>query len=793
MLFQKKMALEALSTSPSGENADLHIYTNKTEGELPEVTGKRNTTVFGQRGDQIAKDLGWEDHEDMRRNQELITKVRSEKKDLERRIANLKIEKRDAIRKEKAEMKSSGIHKNMRGLRPDEKSLKPTEGQADLKIPTTPEERIARPTQSATEAIPSEKAKALKSTQLAQQQSQFLEGYQPRTSPIIESSRTPYSKRIHIVDRYGSSPRKVLTKIGLGSEFIELRSAKNNARLKTESRQEQIRMWAKANPGTKANVRIAKFLDGQTHIKSLKPHEQILVKEIRTILDNYARKLGLVPGSGYLNDYFPHIFDKKSMRAELPEDIALRIMQQEDPASSTYNPFLTKRHGVEGYKLDTWSALDAFFRKAERSLNMDPILQKINAKTEQGMEATQYAYIKDFIDRVNFRPTRTDTETDNLIKQIFGDTLGPRPTRLVTGKINRSASRGAFWFNPKTAIRNITQGVNTYAELGERWTVQGYVTMAKKLATQDFAELHREGILESGIAEDHKVKPAFESGMEKADKAGFSMMRFTEFINRAPAYYGAKAKKIYELKSQGIAGLEAERSAIEYAKDVVEDTQFRYDELGNPIGLSSDIAKTITKFQTYTIKQLEFLGRKLKTRDIKGLTRYAMGSMGVLVSVGSAIGLKLTDFLPGARILEEGKYVPPLLQPLLSAAAAALNVPGKYGETRKEENPIMRIALDKDVQKSLLLFFPRSVEGRRLIQSTKTYKRGGKISKSGKSMTFPVDTDDPLNVFKLFLLGEYETKEGQEYIKGGAKGYFKKLDKKPEKPKKPSKPKKPTR
>jgi hypothetical protein len=653
--------------------------------------------------------------------------------------------------------------------------LTPQDGSDPSQVPLLPDETGRSPREETT-TTPTEKARADRQSKLESQRRQFLEGDQPSSSLDTIPPRTPYSKRVHTGDTYIAGPRHVLKKIGMREEYRDLRTAKNLARLELQSRQSEIRNWAKAVPGEESNTRIAKFLDGQAPIESLQPKERSIVEEIRPILDSYARRLGLVPGSGYLRDYFPHTFGDKSMRAEIPEDIAMRISQQEDPASSVYNPFTTKRHGVEGYKLDTWSALDAYFRRATRSVHMDPVLSRINKKSADLTDPSQALYIKEFIDRVNFRPTRADTGLDNLFKRLesffggmFGVSLGlgPRPTRKITGKVNRAASRGAFWFNPKTAIRNITQGVNTYSELGELYTVIGYAEMAKKMAMQDFTELHREGILEYSIADDISVKPAMEQAWTQADRAGFSLMRLTEFFNRAPAYFGAKAK--------GMAEGMSEREAMEYAKDVVEDTQFRYDELGTPIGLSSDIMKTFTKFQPFTIKQTEFLGRKIKEGDVLGLARYVAGSAGILYAAGAAIGLDWTDFLPGARILEEGKYVPPILQPFFAAAAAALNVPGKFNQTRPQDNPLERIIMDKEFHKSMLLFTPGGVEGQRLYKSKKTYDAKGKISASGKSMTFPVDTSDPVNVLKLFLLGEYNTKEGQEYLKGGAKGYHRKI------------------
>ncbi|WP_323157047.1 hypothetical protein, partial [Pseudomonas rhodesiae] len=77
-----------------------------------------------------------------------------------------------------------------------------------------------------------------------------------------------------------------------------------------------------------------------------------------------------------------------------------------------------------------------------------------------------------------------------------------------------------------------------------------------------------------------------------------------EHINRGAAYFGAKAKGL----SQGMS----EQEAIDFAKEIVRKTQFVFDSVDTPVGMSSDIMKTLLQFQSFTTKQIEFLGGKAK-------------------------------------------------------------------------------------------------------------------------------------------------------------------------------------
>ena len=63
---------------------------------------------------------------------------------------------------------------------------------------------------------------------------------------------------------------------------------------------------------------------------------------------------------------------------------------------------------------------------------------------------------------------------------------------------------------------------------------------------------------------------------------------------------------------------------MEFGREIVRKTQFSFGSIDTPVGLQSDIAKTLTQFQSFTIKQGEFLTEMAMDKNFVGLIRYAV-------------------------------------------------------------------------------------------------------------------------------------------------------------------------
>ena len=165
-----------------------------------------------------------------------------------------------------------------------------------------------------------------------------------------------------------------------------------------------------------------------------------------------------------------------------------------------------------------------------------------------------------------------------------------------------------------------------------------------------------------------------------------------------------------------------EDQAIDYAKDIVRKTQFVFDSVDTPVGMSSDIMKTLFQFQSFSTKQIEFLGGKAKgafygkekAKNIIGLIRYALAGIIFVYTVGKAINMKPKELLPFYRF-----KIPPSLKFPVESIKAALNTPDKFGNTRDTKKKL------EDIGKSAVGLFPAGSQIKRTAEGIQAVKEGG--------------------------------------------------------------------
>lgn len=556
---------------------------------------------------------------------------------------------------------------------------------------------------------------------------------------LIQKTITPVKQKVHLIDTYLTTPHFVMEKIGLGNEAKMLRNATDSYWKELPKNLDVITNWMKEVPSAESNTRIFKYLDGEAI--DLLPTEKKVAIEIRNWLKDWAHRLGL-PEDKQITHYITHIFDKDIVAGEFDEDLA-KIITDRVPGQ-VYDPFLEKRLGVKGYKQDTWAALDAYVKRATRKVHMDPALEKIKEKTGSTLatskiEKSQFNYVQKYIDNINMRPNNFDEGFDNLLKSMFGNKLGARPSLALLGGLRRWTFRAMLGLNPASALRNISQGVNTFAVLGPMKTLTGYIKLFSKGAA---AELEREGVLNTGFVQD-RVLSSFKKKIETFDKALFVFFDKAEKINRGSAYFGAKAKALAEGKS--------EEEAIDYAKQIVRQTQFQFDTVDTPVGMASNAIKTLAQFQSYTTKQIEFLTHLAKDKNYAGLIRYAIGGLLFVYTIGRAFGMKPEEIIPTFRF-----DTPPSLKVPTEIAKAALNTPDKYNQPRDLKQKAT------DIGKALLGLVPagsqikKTVEGINAIQDSGSFDKGGRLQ-------YQVDNTIGAKL-QAVLFGKYASQNAQDYF-----------------------------
>lgn len=562
-------------------------------------------------------------------------------------------------------------------------------------------------------------------------------------------NKTLPNKNLTVKDKvnaldYIRTPFYVLKKLGLEKEGLLLKQKYDDYLRELPIEINKVTEWSKRAPGDETNQRIFQYLDGR--LKTLPENELVIAKEIKAYLKGWAVKLTL-PEDSQIAHYITHLFEDELIEKEFDPELA-KLITDKVPGS-VYDPFLQKRLGALGYKEDVWQALDAYVKRGVRKYNMDVALEPLK-KAADKLDLESYKYIEELAARINLRPTKWDTLFDNLIKSSpVGYKLGARPVAKITRAIRQFTYRATLGLNFGSALRNLTQGVNTFSELGGRYTVKGYIELAKSIAIKS-DELTKVGVLRDDFIQDRVVNVT-KKRLEKMDKVLFFLFEQAERINRGSAYYGAKAKALHQ-------GLNEEQ-AIANAIKLVEKTQFHFGSVDTPIALQSDITKFFTQFQSFNVKQTEFLAGKFRAKEWAGLLRYIFGSFLMIGLAGNLIGLNWKDMIPFSRVLTGQTKLgeTPIIKTIGEILKALFNVPDKYGNTVSAKQKVLNVG---DAIGSTLV--PAYSQGKKTLAGAVAIKKGGSFTKNGH-LQFKQGQSLPKEAQTL-LFGKYSSPEAQKYL-----------------------------
>lgn len=536
----------------------------------------------------------------------------------------------------------------------------------------------------------------------------------PQVRNDVKNTELAVDKKVNLLD-YMRTPDRVLKKIGLEKEANLLKKKYDDYLTELPKEIDRITDWYNQVGKSKdSSTKIFRFLDGQSGVK-LDANEQRVANEIKGYLEWWADRLGL-PEDKRVSSYITHIFEKDFIRKEFDPEFEKMLVDSRNPAKSVYNPFLEQRKGKSGYVEDVFRALDAYVKRATRKANMDVALKELN-KGAKGLDAQSLSYVKTLVDRVNLRPQQIDSLMDNFIKQIpvVRYKAGQRPTANITRKVRQWTYRGTLGLNFGSAVRNLTQGVNTYAQLGERWTTTGYLKAFRDM-TNGSDELTRVGVLRDNFIQDRQLS-ATKKTLEKLDRGLWVFFDTAEKINRGGAYFGAKSRALAQGKS--------EAQAIKEGVEMARKTQFTFGSVDTPVALQGDVAKTILQFQSYNVKQAEFLTEMVKNKELSGLIRWAGANLVLVYALSDLLGYDLTDAIPfsGVATGETKIGQTPAIKLVSDVGKMALGGTDKYG------NPIGAEQIGKD----LIPLVPAGVQINKTLQGINTVNRGYVQSRSGRA------------------------------------------------------------
>lgn len=731
-------------------------YVSRSTGRLPEVTGKTTMKAvsgsgkdvkagkWNKSGDELIDELGVKDLDEA---QVKVDEYKALKKELSALKSEVKSQKtaNPAVQPAHLKFDSSGkplayTAREQAIVDAQKKSVPfmPKAGPAQ-----TPSPQISKLDTTTGEGRSIEKS-ALQEEAASNQVQNPPNDVESSLIEMIQKEPTSVKNKVNVID-YIRTPELILKKIGLEKEGDFLRSQYNKYEKELPKNIEKITQWAK-RASKNGNRPIFRWLDGEAI--DLLPQDKEIAIEIKAWLEQWADRLGL-PKDDRIAYYITHIFDNELVTKEFPEELA-KIIDNKLP-SEVYDPFLQKRLGKLGYKQDTWAALDAYAKRATRKVHMDPALERVK-KAGEKLEKSQLEFVQEYVNGINMRPGKWENLIDNGIKQLFGYRFGARPTLSITSFFRKMTYRAMLGLNPASALKNISQGINTYAVLGEKYTTLGYIKLFNKGAK---AELEAEGILNAGFIEDRALS-ATKKFWEKFDKVIFYLFEKAEHINRGAAYFGAK--------SQGIAKGMTEREAINYAKKIVRKTQFAFGKIDTPLVLSGPIGKTVGQFQSFSIKQTEFLLDMIRkaakgeerAKNIIGLLRYAMAGIVFVYTIGKAFNMKISDLVPKIPFIQEGKFgTPPSIKFPIELGKAIFNTPDKYGNDRDLGQKA------KDVGNTLWGIVPGGIQAKKTIQGYKALKDGKATDASGRSQYDVGGT--PAKDAQALIFGKYAGQGAQDY------------------------------
>ena len=363
-----------------------------------------------------------------------------------------------------------------------------------------------------------------------------------------------------------------------------------------------------------------------------------LTETEREIFDLYGRKI---------KDYIPHIFDKQEMvefigaklkkaqgrLAKLKdtrmagiykkqvEDLTIslekvqrgsgNILFDEMPSSISFK-FFEPRTGATGYQVDAVKAYRTYLTGIAKKIFDEPTVR---------LAVEKYTEL----------PTEMQAYTKWYLRDYLGYNRGPFDD--LTNGIKSVMWMKALGFNPRSAVVNWTQKINTVIDSNPMDSAKGYAMGFTKEGRELF---DRSGlVLEVPQTLWEGTALAHRQGMDDVRRVAGVMFSAVEKGNKKHAFLTG----YYEALRKGLD--EATAMARGIAK--ADKTQFRYGRVNMPRALRGPVGVAF-QFWSYPIKQLEFLGKLWKENPAKFFAWVAV-SEGANTSTQEFLGTDLSSAL----------------------------------------------------------------------------------------------------------------------------------------------------
>lgn len=548
------------------------------------------------------------------------------------------------------------------------------------------------------------------------------------------------------------SPSQIFQKRGvrdLHSNVIKALSATNKA---NQDGAKVITEIAKALPESRAaQTQIIDYIEGKR--LTLTGFDKKAADSIKGLLDGIRSDLNDM-GYKTLDDYFPHLFDKKDPQVQ-------RLFKGKTTGEINFGNLKERISDSEDYSKDIVDVLSQYVSGFNRKKYMEPALKPIaDLKTQVEMTNNEAQFFDDYVNQLMGR----------------GDKTMPGLAKVL-GTQRMISAVATMGLNPGTAVRNMTQMVNTVADIGPRYAGVGAIDGARMLATKEGREeLARVGIMDGGVSQnyyDAMVKPGVvgraKKGADAAVKGMMIMIRATDVSLRAQAYAGAKALG----RSKGIEGEALENFAI--AKTV--DSQFITSAADMPIAFNGQAVRSLTQLATFSGKQAGFLTR-MGVKLVKGSDgKFRMRDAGAVLS-GIALAAGATEMLKPIIGMRESEWIPFYDQvsglwgeggdPVYRSPAARLmfgDGKGKSGLVDILKGEDKGAALEEFMNDNWSQIVPAGTQIKKTTEGLATTTSGTSRNNKG-NIRYLQDMDVDSQV-KASLFGQYATEAGRNWIADG--------------------------
>lgn len=655
------------------------------------------------------------------------------------------------------------------------------------------------------------------------------ENTNPRVQEALETNKVANSGNIN--DRgvglsyYATAPARVLERFGDEGKQISniLSEATDSASIADQQVATRVLGWNKQAGGKKGMREVAKALDGDTEsFSKLDDNQRVVFNEVRDMFKAYADSLGL-PEGARIKDYLPHIMNGQTMdnvdfavmrlatgknldgttltAKDIKEANAaikgidyetLQMIKKNSMFKVGKNGFLEKRTGAEDYSLDLAEIINTYTHAAHNTMYLKPAFETVKPLSES-LSPKQNEYLSTLMGEIqNMHTADIDSMLDISLSRIpmLGENAFSKGSS-TTRKLIYDALLGA---NPGSAIRNLSQGANTYAKLGSRYTAQGIKMAGASFSKSNglYDELLQNGVLMNKFS-DLLHEGTMSSARSGLDRGLWTMFSGVEQFNRATAYFGAKQRyidkfvKAAEKKGQKIdinnLPEDVLKNAEHAGRQMSKNTQFEFGVMDVPLGQTSNFAKNAIQFQSFNISQVKFLKDmivgntdSLFTKNADGkyrlsgegaaqIARY-VGAQAVFIgTVGSLIGMSFEDMVPFVGDIADAQQEGDITKAIPSSPITKLLIGNQTGDkglvglVTGNQDPL---EYGKDLASTLL---PGGTQARKTIEGLASTEEGVSTNASGK-VRFIQDQDFSSRL-RAGMFGQYQTDAGREWVKEG--------------------------